>query len=406
MDPRRIWFDPPYVRWGRVAATVLIVTVLVGLWVAQRRGLFEPARTPVVVAGGGTAASGPAGSSARKIGSAAVAMPLAASAPASAASSIEVYCGLGPVTIDAGDEAQVERVNAQANEKLQAHRARVLPGWLEEMKSSPDLQVQAAAWFLEARDVWLKRTESAQPPESLDALSELARLAQRSRDPLIYALAYQSCDVYRPRATAQACDGLTIEAWAERDPGNAFPWLYGVGAQGTDALQRSRFAGRALAGDSIRSTWGALHSMLARAAPPQEAPLDRSVRFWEAMSADSFLQVAQGGLLEHCKDSELRQGARRQQCEHLAAFVSDKADTFADAAFGRAIGKRLGWSEDRLTRLRAETENLMMAVPGDAALVGCDGLARGEAFFAEVAKYGEIGALRRRRQAAATSAAR
>ncbi len=405
MDPIRIWFDPPYVRWGRVVVTVLIVTVLVGLWVAQRRGLFEPARTPVVVAGANVASS-PEGRAARKIGSAAVAMSSAASAPAAAASSIEVYCGLGPVTIDAGDEAQVERVNAEANEKLQAYRARVLPGWLEEMKSSPDLQVQAAAWFLEARDVWLKRTELAQPPESLDALSELARLAQRSRDPLIYALAYQSCDVYRPRATAPACDGLTIEAWAERDPGNAFPWLYGVGAQGTDALQRSRYAGRALAGDTIRSTWGALHPMLAKAAPPQEAPLDRSVRFWEAMSADTFLPVAQGGLLEHCKESELRQGARRQQCEHLAAFVSEKADTFSDAAFGRAIGKRLGWSEDRLARLRADTEALMKAMPADEALVGCEGLARGEAFFADVAKYGELGALRRRQQAVATSASR
>ena len=57
MDPRRIWFDPPHLRWGRVFATVLIASTLLGLWVAQRRGLFDEPQNRVVVAAG-AAASG------------------------------------------------------------------------------------------------------------------------------------------------------------------------------------------------------------------------------------------------------------------------------------------------------------------------------------------------------------
>lgn len=405
MDPIRIWFDPPHVRWGRVAVTVVIASALVGSWVAQGRGMFDAAPAQAAVAGaatGGMAASD-ALRGARPLASASA--PLVAAAPAKAASSVEIVCGLGAVSFDPDDEAQIERLTSEANEKLQAHRASVMPGWLEEMKSSPDEQVQAAAWFLEARNVWLKRVEFAQAPESLDAVDELARLAQRSRDPLTYALAFQSCEVYRPRATAKACQALSVEAWAERDPDNAYPWLFGAGVDGVDSLRRSRYIERALAAGTIRSSWGALHPAMAKAAPPNEAPLDRSVRVWEAVSADSFLSIAQAGVIEHCKDGELRQGARRQQCEHLAAFMTDKADTFTDVAFGSAIGKRLGWSEDRLSRLKADILALQKSTPEGAEIVGCTGLTRAEAYFVEVARYGELGTLRRRLQAAQAASA-
>lgn len=403
MDPRRIWFDPPHVRWGRVVATVLVASTLVGLWVAQRRGLFDAAPERVVPAispqANAIAASGASPSQAAAPGTAFV-----ATAPTRAASSVEIYCGMGAVGFDPSDEAQWERIKQEANERLQAHRARVLPGWLEEMKSSADEQVQAAAWFLEARDVWLQRTESAQPLDSLDALNELVRLAQRTRDPLPYSLAFQSCEIYRGRGAVPACAALSVEAWAERDPGNAFPWLFAAGQDTADARQRARYVDNVLASEFVRGSRGMLYPVMAKAAPVSEAPLDRSVRFFEALSADSFVSVAQGGVIAHCKENDLRNGARRQQCEHLAAFLTDKADSFFEAGLGSSIGKRLGWSGDRVARLKAGLQALQQATPDGAAMAGCDGLARAEAYFADVARYGELGALRRRQQAASAAA--
>lgn len=410
MEPLRIWFDPPHVRWGRVAATVLVVTALVGVWVAQRRGVFDGAPERVEPAlPSPTGAASAAGAGQRAAGAPpGVPGALAAAAPAGAASSVEIYCGLPAVTVDPNDEAQMQRVAEAAHEKLQAHRARVLPGWIEEMKSSADEQLQAAAWYLEAREVWTKRTEAGQAADAFDAVNELVRLAQRSRDPLTYALAFQSCETHRGAAGISACDGLSVEAWAERDPGNAFPWLFAAGLDRVDARQRTRYVDGVLASSFMRGTWGALVPVMGRAAPPAEPPLDRSVRFFEAMSADLPVASALGGVFGHCGESALRNGVRRQQCEHLATFLTERSDTFFEAGIGSALGKRLGWSQDRLDRLKAEREALQEVLPDGGALAGCAGLARAEAYFADVAKYGELGALRRRQQAAqaTTSAAR
>lgn len=392
MDLRRIWFDPPHLRWGRVLATVLIATALVALWVAQRRGLFDDAPERVVPA------ISPVGSAI-----AVAAAGRAASAPvaavAAAAAAVEIVCGLGEVSFDPNDEKQLEALTEEAHEKLRAHRERVLPGWIEEMKSSADAQVQALGWLLEARDAWTARAEGRQP-ESTEALEELARMAQRSRDPLIYALAFQSCDIYRARAAVPACQSLSVEEWAQRDPGNAFPWLYGMGADRADAQRRSLYAERVLASEAIRSSWGAAYSVLTKAAPPNEATLDHTVRSWEGVSLDSVVSLSPAGVLDYCKENELRQGARRQQCERLATFMTEKSDTVMGAMFGSGIGKRLGWSADRLQRLQAERESLQEQLLKESSLPGCEGQALAEAYFADVAKYGELGALRRRQQAA------
>ncbi|MBS0444029.1 MAG: hypothetical protein JSR38_18910 [Proteobacteria bacterium] len=396
MDPRRIWFDPPHLRWGRVLATVLIASALLGLWVAQRRGLFDEPQARAVVAVGAAAASAPRRAEG---GRAPESAPIAAVAPAKAASSVELICGLGAVNFDPGDEKRAEQAAHEAFDKLQAHRERVMPGWLEEMKSSSDEQVQAGAWFLEAREALAKQPEATNKAEALDSLDELARLAERSRDPLPYALAFQTCELFQRVATAPACSALRVEAWAERDPGNAFPWLVAASRQGVTAQRRSQYIENAIAAGEMRGTWGALHGVLAKAAPANEAPLDRSVRFFEAMAADSVVAVPQSIVVDHCSDNALRQGARRQQCERLAAFLTDKGDSYLFASVGAGIGRRLGWSEDRLARLKAEQEAFIGALPPDILGAGCDGLARAEAYFADVAKYGELGALRRRQQA-------
>lgn len=403
MPRLRIWFDPPHVRWGRVAVTVLIATVLVGLWVAQRRGLLDAAPPQAVSAASAAAAPRSASGAGRFVLAAAPASspaPLSADMPARAASSAELVCGLGAVDIDPADAKQKEQRAQEALARLEAHADRVMPGWLEEMKWSADVKVQAAAWLLETRRAWLKRLGQTRPTAPLDSLDELIRLAERSRDPLPYALAFQACALHGQRDAAPACASLRAEAWAERDPGNAFPWLAAAGTAELDALRRAQYVERALAADTLRSNWGAMHAVLARAAPPQEEALDRSARFFEAASADATVATAHSNLVAHCSEAELRQGARRQQCERLATFLTERSDSLLMAGLGHSIGRRLGWSEDRLQRLTDELQSLQDRMPPDGAMAGCEGLGRAEAFFADVAKYGEIGALRRRQPVA------
>ncbi len=406
MHRLRIWFDPPHVRWGRVAATVLIVTVLVGLWVAQRRGLFDATGPQVLSAASAPAAPRAASGAGRAIPApapSAAAAPLAAAVPARSASSVELVCGLGAVDLDPANAKQKEQRAQEALTRLEAHADRVMPGWLEEMKSSADVQVQAAAWLLETRRAWLKRLGQTRPGAPLDSLDELIRLAERSRDPLPYALAFQACALHGQRDAAPACASLRAEAWAERDPGNAFPWLAAAGMAELDAPRRAQYIERALAADTLRSSGGALHAALAKAAPPREEALDRSARFFEAASADATVAISYANLVAHCAEAELRQGARRQQCERLATFLSERSDSLLMAGLGHTIGRRLGWSEDRLQRLTDDLQSLQERMPADGAMSGCDGLGRAEAFFADVARYGEIGALRRRPQTPATA---
>lgn len=407
MQPLRIWFDPPHVRWGRVALTVLAATGLIGLWVAQSRGMLDAAPVPATAAAGAaaTTSTAPARAASSAIGAIA---SVAAPAPARAASSAEIVCGLGAVSFDPSDEQQVERVANEAMDKLAAHRDRVLPGWIEEMKSSADVQLQAGGLFLEVQREWARSVEAGQSTVPADSLGALAQLAVDSRDPLPYSLAFQACETFRGKALPPACGALRPEAWADRDPGNAFPWLVAAGRQGIDAQQRSLFLERALSADEVRGGWGVMHGVLAKAALPGESKLDRSARLHEAMSAGGLQLMPPTALTAHCGESELRFGARRTQCERLAALLMDRSDSYLLRSFGRGIGRGLGWSKDRLDSMQREQESLQAFVPGFRDMSGCDGLARAETYFADVARYGEIGALRRRQQAAqaATTAGR
>ncbi len=398
MKVTRIWFDPPHVHWGRVIVTAVLVSIVFALWVAQRRGLFEevPARVVAV-------ASAPASAVAlSRPAPASEPVPRAAPAAARAASSAEIVCGLGTVDFDAKDGVRLAQLKAEAEAQLQVHRQRVLPGWLEEMKSSPDVQVQAAAWRMELRRDGQARLEApASADGALDSLDALARLAQRSRDPLVYAWAMQACDLYRGRVAAPTCAALNVEAWAERDPGNAFVWLFAAGQPGVAVQQRTLYLERALAAEALRSAWGALQPVLARAAPRDEPPLDRSVRLLEATADEGFAALGPRAVLDACQESVLAQGARRQQCERLAVFLTERADTLDLAIVGRSIGERLGWSADRVSRLKMQTQALQALEPAQTSVTdGCAGLARAESYFAEVARYGELGALRRRQAAA------
>lgn len=415
MDPLRIWFDPPHVRWGRVVVTVLVATGLVALWVAQRRGMFDDA--PAVVLAAGTAAStATAGAVAAKVAPPAsgVAVSTAAPVPGRAASSAEFVCGLGAVSFDPQDEKQIEALSEEAHARLDAYRAKVLPGWQEEMKEHPDEAVQAVAWLAEAVEFWRtkvlpaaeeQRKPWAQIDMQNDGLDGLALLARSSSDPQVYAMAMNACGLLVDFSPRTACAGLSFEEWARRDPDNGYPWLLASNYQPKGSLRRAELIERAMAAKQVRSAWGYAYGPLAKALRPSASPLDRSAIFAQALSLDSVQLMAPVSVIDHCREDELRKGNRRTQCEHLATYLADRSDSFLLKNLGRGIGRNLGWSKDRLDVFMNELEAAQAVAPRAQDMRGCEGLARMESFFTDVAKYGELGALRRRLEAAQAASA-
>lgn len=412
MEPLRIWFDPPHVRWGRVAVTVLIVTGLVGLWVAQRRGMFDAAPAAVVASASAAPASAPAVAIGPVAAVSAVTVAAAAPVPARAASSAEFVCGLGAVSFDPQDEKQVEALSEEAFAKLEAYRAKVLPGWQEEMKEHPDEAVQAVAWLSQAVEFWRTKVLPASEEKGnpwakqglqIDGLDELARLAQRSASPKVYAMAMNACGFLVDFSPSTSCAALSFEDWARRDPDNGYPWLLAANYQPKGSPRRAELIERAMAAKEARAEWGFAYEPLAQALAASASPLDRSAIYAEAAALGGIQMMPPVAAIEHCSEDELRKGNRRSRCENLASFLAERSDSPILSRFGTAIGRNLGWSQDRLNMYRIDLEAVLAAAPREQDLRGCNGLATLERYLADVAKHGELGAMRRRHQAALTA---
>jgi hypothetical protein len=202
-----------------------------------------------------------------------------------------------------------------------------------------------------------------------------------------------------------ACSGLSFEEWARRDPENGYPWLMASNYQPKGSLRRAELIERAMAAKQVRTAWGYAYGPLAKALGPSASPLDRSAIFAQALSLDSVQLMAPVSVIEHCREDELRKGNRRTQCEHLATYLADRSDSFLLKHFGRGIGRNLGWSKDRLDAFMQELDAAQAVAPRAQDMRGCGGLATMESFLADVANYGELGALRRRLQAAQAASA-
>ncbi|MGD9834493.1 MAG: hypothetical protein AB7U92_17230 [Piscinibacter sp.] len=402
MDPLRIWFDPPHVRWRRVVVTVLVATVLVGLWVAQRRGVFEGAPAAAVAvkvapAGGlDVAAVAPATSGSTQLA--------AAPAPARAASSAEIVCGFGVVSFDPEDEKQIDALSEELHAKLEALRVERLPIWLAQMKASPDEEVQAVAWFAQAIETWRTKVlpaveEQGKPWAKIDVpndgLDELARLAQRSGDPQVYGLAMHACGFLVDFSPRTACAALSFEEWARRDPDNGYPWLLASNYQAKGSARRAQLIERAMSTKELRTGWGYAYEPLSRALAPGASAQERSAIFAQAVTLTGINLMPPVSVIDHCSDDELRKDGRRTQCEYFATHLSEHSDSFMLSSFGGAIGRQLGWSKDRLDSLRQKHEAIQVAAGKQHEAQGCDGLSKIEDYLAYQSKHGELAAARR-----------
>lgn len=412
MRQARLWFDTPGVRWRVVITVVVLATIVFAIWLGQRRGLWEPVSPRV--------GSPTAGALARQAVSQAV-LPVAPDTdPAASASAVEVVCGSG-ITVGpgTGGEARDAAVES-AMKRLNDHGERIAPAWIAGMKTHPDDAVKAAGWVLELRQDWEQRYKAReaklascgddercanrlgralweeQRNRSVAGIDELVRLAARSRDPTTYAIAMHACTTMGHWVVNPACDALSYSEWAAREPGNGLPWLEAAAAVEDDSDKRAQLVERAFEAVDLRSHWGMMVPLTLKAAPPGSTDADRSFMMFQAIGADALLAPETTMLLRHCKSEELQRPARRLQCERLTSLLAEKSDLLITAMLPRAMGRELGWSADRLAALDTEREALAAVIPGDSELGACERQRGLESYLAEVARIGEIPALRAR----------
>lgn len=247
-------------------------------------------------------------------------------------------------------------------------------------------------------------------PECLAALStakervaadrdELVRLATTTSDARAYALAFNTCSLGRP--PTPACGLLSADQWARLDPGNATPWMAKLAeaSERHDAQAQNDALFQIASSARIDQRFFALAGIVIDRMPTDDASLPATMALaGEAIGLEAPWSLnGMHAVLGACTPATLRDANRRQTCEAIAALMVERSDTLLDRNIGATLGRRIGWNDARVDRLRGETSAYTKAVTppaGDVNGLGCAPLRRDLVTIKLAARLGETGALR------------
>ncbi len=320
-------------------------------------------------------------------------------------------CGGGWVRID-GDEEQVEN-NIDA--MVEPRNAAVRDSTLAAMRSSSDERVQAAAAYYEAslarfRDVpAVQCTDTGDCTRAFEAYWQsaeprrdaLARLAESTVDPTVYAWAFSAC----ARAKgAFGCQSIGAAQWTRLDPDNAVAWLaladeartQGDTAGVDDAMYHVASATR-LDGDEAR-----LAATLLDHVPAGESALFGAASLAAMALGFSMSAAAEQGqtIASYCGPSGLADANRRESCDRIARLAVERGTSFTAWQLGFSIGRRVGWPAERLRALEAErvamTSPASRPEPTVVTRASCETAQDHVRDIRDLAEFGQVEAMRRR----------
>ena len=227
----------------------------------------------------------------------------------------------------------------------------------------------------------------------------LARSALTTTDPAVYALAFRVCASGGVRDGA--CALLNAEQWARLDPGNAAPWqeVFAAAQARRDSAAANEALHRIATSQRSEQRFFDLPGLFIDVAPDDDGLRNgvfllviEAIGLQSTVSLPSYAPFA-----SVCRREALRDSNRRQTCDSIAELLAQKSDTLVERAMGEAVGRQLGWPQERIERMRAEQDAFITSTyagiePRNA--MGCDAIRRVTDDVRRKARLGEVGAMR------------
>jgi len=278
-----------------------------------------------------------------------------------------------------------------------------------QLAADPDARRRALGlWLADGYEAFRAASPDAPdaPPRASSPRGELVRMALGTRDPEVYRLAWSACHLgtaARRRSSDEedACPRLEAAQWARLDPDNALPWLHALdrasAAKSAAGVEEALYR----VGQSKRLDDGfgrATSAVLALEVDGLASGVQAQVAM-TAVNLDALSLMTYSPLSKACAAELLADANRRALCDAAATRLVDSANSLLPFGIGIALGKRLGWSAQRVDALERERNEAMARLPTQVPQqpLSCDGVTALRSYFARVAELGELGAAREAR---------
>ncbi|WP_280152125.1 hypothetical protein [Piscinibacter sp. XHJ-5] len=376
MAAPRIWYDPPPFSWGRVVrigliwlAVVVVLLVLMPSPPREERAAKPPAEE----------------------------LPLAYVPPASRPLALATSAASGPPRTAVAAVTAVREIEACGGRRLKVAADKPVDASLLEQVDTRDVRLRSVTAMRYGGEAARAAAALLDTPGPA-ALEAVANAAATGHDARAYGLAFRACGGVRPPQQRGSCQLLSADQWSRLDPDNAAPWLYvaalaqqrGDEAGVSEAMQRVAKAKR------VDDVAGVLPSLVLQHAPRDDASLLPTVRLLgEVLEQQAAWSLpAYGTAHTFCSDSAVRDPARRQTCGEIADLLVQRSTTLIEHANGAAIGKRVGWTDEKIQALKTERDAIGEVTGRALALEGdpfsCAWARRGLAHHRSVAEQGEV----------------
>lgn len=402
--PRRSWM-----AW--LGVVVLIACGLVWLLKHRLSPIAPTDSRPPAVAMAAVAAQAPAvpglGSVAQVAG------------PPAEPQAVEI-CGAGRYT-----RAQLEADEDLLRRTLERPRQQALASTLASMQDHAEPRTRAAFMamtYLEALQA-VERDASAAakdacavgpcgglPPEASAVRDRLLGMTATSNDPFVVQMGLMTCGALRADARA-ACLRPLIARWIEIEPRNAVPWMHlaSMAQEAKDGPMLAQAMRAIAAAEVVDERHGLFTHELTRHIDATAEPLLALSLLLHGQGVEAARVWPIQPVNRHCEARALSDGARRSDCERIAMLLTEQSRQLLDYAIGISIGKRLGWSADRVERLEVRKDAVIQASMARAGegqdFTSCRALATQRALLLDTVELGEMGAELKRMAAAGQSEA-
>jgi hypothetical protein len=239
--------------------------------------------------------------------------------------------------------------------------------------------------------------------------ARLVGLASTTNDPRVYALAFEACG-WQPQSGS--CSVLNAAQWARIDAGNAVPWTYlladASARKDRGAVDDALF--HIGAADRVEERRYAVASIVARNAGRSDTDLFAAEQVGQRAASIAGMRTTSAlfNAYKACRSDEIVDSNRRELCERVAKTLVERSDSIKTLGLGNAIGRRLGWPDERFDTANAIAEAAADALPivappidparPAASMRGpldCGAVARKLRYVADLGSLGEVEYARR-----------